>query len=630
MSDAVGLIMAILGDECPNEDAARAVLETALEREVDPLRYCATTLGVGDNRIMERAARWAGMAYYEKIPIGLHHQIAPSQLEMLSEVRVITLPVLDTRITFSSPDFFGLLRLKAALATNPQLARRHCLVPERSLRRYLVHTASKGMLVNARQGLARTWPYATAHLELTRYARSSFVLGICLLVAMALLAPYVGQIVLLPVVLALVVAPALLRLAALVLPVLPEPKHVLPEPADLPVYSLLIPLRDEAHMVPQLVAALGDMNYPADKLDIIFVVEERSAATIRAVEAILESDARISLLPVPDALPRTKPKALNVALPMCRGELVVVYDAEDTPHPDQLWRVAERFRARPDLACVQAQLVIDNGGDRVLTALFAGEYAGLFGVLLPALARWGLPIPLGGTSNHFRVRTLRSLGGWDAYNVTEDADLGIRLARSRLPVEIIDCPTFEEAPLGLVTWLGQRSRWMKGWMQTFIVHNRDPGELAREAGVVPMLAFQIWALGSIVTPFLHTGFIGTVLVRLAIGSSLFDGWISWSTAYGAIMVLGYGTAVAVTVEGLRRRGEMALLLPQLLLPFYWLLMVPATLRAMHELTNRPFHWTKTRHRAIGLHRRKPLLRKAVDGLRAKPSKTRKRWPLPSR
>lgn len=147
-------------------------------------------------------------------------------------------------------------------------------------------------------------------------------------------------------------------------------------------------------------------------------------------------DPRVSLVTVPDAAPRTKPKALDYALPLCKGEHVVVYDAEDIPDPDQLWKAALRFREQPDLACQQARLLIDNGHRGWLAALFAAEYAALFSVLLPALARWRLPIPLGGTSNHFRVATLRQIGGWDAFNVTEDADLGMRLARCSAQVHL--------------------------------------------------------------------------------------------------------------------------------------------------------------------------------------------------
>src|SRR5690606_32805623 len=131
------------------------------------------------------------------------------------------------------------------------------------------------------------------------------------------------------------------------------------------------------------------------------------------------------------------------------------------------------FASDPKIMCLQAHLVIDNGRRHWLAALFAGEYAGLFTVMMPALARLRLAMPLGGTSNHFRLSALRELGGWDAFNVTEDADLGVRLARRRMRVDVLQSATREAAPTRLRPWLGQRTRWMKGWMQTFIVHNRE-------------------------------------------------------------------------------------------------------------------------------------------------------------
>ncbi|WP_172122441.1 glycosyltransferase [Devosia sp. 919] len=603
MSDAVELIGQVLGNACLDASMARAILETALEREVDPLHYCATVLGVSDAALMERAAAWIGLAFYPKVPSHLEGQLQPLRLEALRDVRLVRLKVLDRDVAFCAPDFLGLLRLKAALRQHPELARYLCLVPERSLRSYLVRGAGRALIDSARQNLSRRWPRAAAQLELTAGARSAFVLGVVMLVALVLMAPYVSQLYLLPFAILMLVVPALVRIAALAVT-----PHEAPQSsergndADLPVYSVLIPLRDEAAMVPQLAEAMAALNYPPDKLDIIFVVEASSTTTVEAVQAQLHHP-QFSLVAVPDAAPRTKPKALDFALPLCRGEFVVIFDAEDTPHPDQLWRVAHRFRDAPQLQCVQARLVIDNGTENWLTALFAGEYAGLFTVVLPALSRWGLPMPLGGTSNHFRVDTLRSMGGWDAFNVTEDADLGMRLARLHHAVETIDIGTVEEAPTQLGTWMAQRSRWMKGWMQTFIVHNRDPRLLLRHAGLGRTLAFELMILSMIIAPLLHVGLLATLLARWLLGVSPWaSGWDFWSLLYLGIFALGYGSAVATTWAGLRRLERDDLLLVQLLLPFYWLLSAAATLRALHELTNRPFHWSKTRHRPVSRNR----------------------------
>jgi cellulose synthase/poly-beta-1,6-N-acetylglucosamine synthase-like glycosyltransferase len=346
---------------------------------------------------------------------------------------------------------------------------------------------------------------------------------------------------------------------------------------------------------------MGALDYPAEKLDIKFVVESRSAATMAAIRARL-GDPRFALVPVPDAAPRTKPKALDFALPLCRGEHVVVFDAEDIPDPDQLWKAVSHFRQAPALVCLQARLVIGNGGSGPLAALFAGEYAGLFTVLLPALGRWRLPMPLGGTSNHFRIGALRELGGWDAFNVTEDADLGMRLARRRLGVATLDSATREEAPIRLRDWMGQRTRWMKGWMQTFIVHNRQPRRLLEELGLPAFLAFELLVLSMIVAPLLHCGFTLVVAIRWLSGAGGFAG-SPLSLFYLGVLALGYGAALAMTMRGLVKLGRREWLAVQLLLPLYWLLMGIATLRAARELLARPFYWFKSPHRPAGQDRR---------------------------
>ncbi len=598
MSPAQSLIQAVLAEHCPDAATAQRVLETALEREVDPLRYCAASLGIGETLVMERAARWAGFAFYDTVPIHLRGQTTPTRLEALAEVRLFRVTLFDTEIAFSAPDFFGLLRLQARRLDNPDLARRLCLVPESALRDYLVRAAAPALVDGARQNLTRRWPYAAAQLELTVPARNIFV-GLALaLFCLVLLAPHTGEVWLLPVWALLLLGPAFIRLAALGVsnPPRPSAKHP-PDPAELPIYSVLVPLRDEAHMVPQLFRALGALRYPPEKLDIKFVVEDCSVATLEAVRRQL-GDPRFSLLAVPDALPRTKPKALDFALPLCQGELVVVYDAEDTPEPDQLWLVAQRFADAPDIECIQAQLVIDNGGENWLAGMFAAEYAGLFTVLLPALAKWGLVAPLGGTSNHFRLATLRALGGWDAFNVTEDADLGVRLARRGHRVDVIALTTLEEAPVALATWMGQRTRWIKGWMQTLIVHNRRPLQLLADIGWRRMLAFEVLVLGMILAPLLHSALILLLLVRLGLGEPLMDSDGLWSWACLIALGIGSGSAIVVNMAGLVRQRRFALLAIQLSLPLYWLLVAWATIRALYALARSPFDWAKTTHRGV--------------------------------
>jgi cellulose synthase/poly-beta-1,6-N-acetylglucosamine synthase-like glycosyltransferase len=326
------------------------------------------------------------------------------------------------------------------------------------------------------------------------------------------------------------------------------------------------------------------------------VVESKSITTLSAVRAQL-GDPRFRLVPVPEGGPATKPKAIDFALPLARGEYVVVYDAEDVPDPDQLRRAASRFAAQPRLACLQAELVPENAGENLLTALFAGEYAGLFGRLLPALAHWRLPLPLGGTSNHFRIEVLREIGGWDARNVTEDADLGVRLARRGYRVEMLRSRTLEEAPLHLWPWMKQRTRWMKGWMQTYMAHSRRPMRLLRDLGWRGFWGFHVLVGGMLFGSVLHTLFAATLLFRIAAGgvASLLPA-DAWDWCSDAILIGGYGGAVALTIAGLwRQRAGWRLMACQLLLPLYWILHSFAAARAAWQLLREPSRWEKTEH-----------------------------------
>ena len=343
------------------------------------------------------------------------------------------------------------------------------------------------------------------------------------------------------------------------------------------------------------------------------MVEAQSTATVTAVRKLLD-DPRFELVTVPDAPPRTKPKALDYALPFVRGDYVAVYDAEDMPDPDQLRLAAARFAAEPDLDCLQAELMIDNGDENVIASLFAGEYAGQFAVLMPALVRWGLPIPLGGTSNHFTARALREAGGWDAFNVTEDADLGVRLARLRYRTDMLASRTFEEAPIGLGAWLNQRTRWMKGWMQTFIVHNRRPARLLADLGWRGFLGLELWLGSLILSPLLHTVFVASLLIEvLATGTTPFTPFDPEEGLALAIFILGYGGSFAVTLVGLHRTGQRHLLLIQVLLPLYWMLHSVATIRAGWQLVRRPHFWAKTPHGLTRVDRHRRLAAEHAPG-----------------
>ncbi|MBB4052880.1 cellulose synthase/poly-beta-1,6-N-acetylglucosamine synthase-like glycosyltransferase [Devosia subaequoris] len=595
MSQAVALLQTILGPHT-SVALARATLDQALAAEVDPLHWCAIHLDQSAAQIMARAAGWAGLSFLDTVPGHGEACLETGRMEALGQVRLFRTRLHDREVAFAAPDFLGVLRLARLRQERPHLCRTIFLVPESALRTFLVDHAGPALIDSARQNMARFWPRAAAQLELTAPVRHGFA-AILVLAALAILCtPLVGPALLAPIWFALVMLPTLLRLLALAVP----QQEVLPtrrtDNADLPVYSILVPLRDEANMVPQLFQTLRALDYPVEKLDIVFVVESRSPRTIQALRRHLP-DPRFAVRIVPDALPRTKPKALDFALPLCRGEFVVVYDAEDRPEPDQLRRIVDQFVKQPELECIQARLVIDNADQGWLPALFAGEYAGLFSVLLPALARWGLVMPLGGTSNHFRLETLRGLGGWDAFNVTEDADLGVRLARRKLRCATSTARTFEAAPTHLRPWLGQRTRWMKGWMQTYAVHNRHPEDLLADLGWRGMAGLQLVLLGMVLTPLLHAGFLLSLPLLYFTGQLAGSAFHPWSLACLAVLLLGSAVAIAVNLVGLSRSRQAEVSRWQALVPAYWALIAFSTVLALRDFTQRPFHWFKSPHHA---------------------------------
>jgi cellulose synthase/poly-beta-1,6-N-acetylglucosamine synthase-like glycosyltransferase len=375
--------------------------------------------------------------------------------------------------------------------------------------------------------------------------------------------------------------------------------------ADLPIYSILVPLYREAHMVARIAAALKNLDYPPAKLDIKLILEEGDAATIAAAKS-LDLDARFEILAVPESFLRTKPRACNYAMRFIRGAYAVIYDAEDRPEPDQLKKVVAAFRSAPrDVAVFQARLNVYNAQDNWLTRMFALEYAAWFDFLLPGLGKLGIPIPLGGTSNHFRAEILSAISGWDSFNVTEDADLGVRLAREGHRVLPIDSSTYEEATPALGGWIRQRSRWLKGYMQTALVHLRAPVKFMRAVGLLPFLGFVIFVLGAVMTSLLAPVFWILSLVLAITGSAA---------------VLGpYGAAVLATSYFSLVAGNGVLTLLAMLAPLkrrwfrlapygagvfvYWLLISVAAYRALWQLRARPHHWEKTEHGFAGDARR---------------------------
>ncbi|HEY8595080.1 MAG TPA: glycosyltransferase family 2 protein [Devosiaceae bacterium] len=611
MPEALALLCSILGEADGDDEQGKALLSQARATGIDPLELACRQYGLSGDLVHARASALCGLAFARTVPNLARLDPDTARAEQLGDARTLRGNLLGREVVFISPTFEGYLDLAARVASNSDLGRSICAVPPQALRAALLAAGAPLLTRQAQQRLAERWPRASGHRDLSLGARIAFLVALTALVTMVALAPFTLEVVLTPLVAVLLLVPAMVRMAAAMSrPIAAAAPARIPD-RDLPVYSVLIPLRSEAHMVPQIAEAMRSLNYPPEKLEVIFAVEETSSATLSAVSGLL-SDHRFQLFAIPDSIPRTKPKALNYVLPFVRGEYLVVYDAEDIPDPGQLRDAAARFATDPALDCLQAELVVENGDESWRTALYAAEYAGQFGIMLPFLARHGFPIPLGGNSNHFRTRALREVGGWDPYNVTEDADLGVRLSRLRYRTQTLASQTLEEAPVALGAWVNQRTRWLKGWMQTFIVHNRNPRRFLADIGWRNFLAFEIYVGGLILAGPLHTVFLLVLLIRASMGASIVAPNV-WMAIHGAILLAGYLSAALLAHKGLARlrRGGLAPWL--LLLPAYWILTSYAAIRAMFELLSRPHFWAKTPHRTMAAAARHGATVKGAGG-----------------
>jgi cellulose synthase/poly-beta-1,6-N-acetylglucosamine synthase-like glycosyltransferase len=364
-----------------------------------------------------------------------------------------------------------------------------------------------------------------------------------------------------------------------------------PEPdGRLPVYSVVVALYREAASVAPLMQAVEALDYPREKLDVLLVVEPDDHATRAAIDR-LGAMPHVQLLVAPARAPRTKPKALNWALPFVRGSFVAVFDAEDRPEPGQLRAAVATFQdAGAEVACAQASLSIDNETHSSLSRMFAAEYAGQFDVVLPGMSAMRLPLPLGGSSNHFRTNVLREVGGWDAYNVTEDADLGFRLARRGYRSVTFASTTYEEAPIRFGNWLRQRSRWMKGWLQTWCVHMRSPRQLWRDLGFGGFLVVNLVAGGNLMTALAYP-----VLIYLFLIDVLASRPAPWPWLHLSAITIACVSTVTVGWMGLSHRGRRRDGWILLLTPLYWGCLSIAAWRAVLHYVWNPYHWEKTEH-----------------------------------
>ena len=492
--------------------------------------------------------------------------------------------------------------LRERLALSPVLRTMMAATTPSALRTALWQAGRDRRLRDTVDQLFATMPEASARITL--WGRQGFYTGtaLMLLFGLTIAAPVIASL-LLHIVLSLIfLAAFLIRFVALLAKRRQEGRALVAPPVRRrPVYSVFVALYREAAVVPQLIDTLNRIEWPAACLDIKLICEADDQETLDALAAT-RLGRHYEIVEVPPGRPRTKPKALSYALGAARGEYLVIYDAEDRVDPLQLeeaWRAFEA--APPHIACLQAPLVVTNARESWLSALFALEYAGLFRVLLPRLAAARLPMPLGGTSNHFRTRVLQQVGGWDPYNVTEDADLGLRLYRLGYRCGTISRPTYEEAPSGREAWLGQRTRWFKGWLQTWLVLMRRPSRLVQDMGLWPSLVFQVLIGGLILSSLAHPliiVYLGLITWSLFFHSAYTVGPLAFTLfTIDIVNIFGsYAVFIALGRGGMTQGERAAVGRRWLLTPLYWLFLSLAAWRAVRELCEKPFFWNKTVHR----------------------------------
>lgn len=537
-----------------------------------------------------------------------HSRPDPRLIDLLGPRRCLQIGCLPwkragscTLIACSSPDRFANHRAELEAALGPVTM---AVIGETALHRALIGSRRSTLRL-----MAETCVQATESCrdwDARRFSRliaaaALTVLGATLVAPMAAFMALFGVVVLALVLgSALKIAAAITQLRALT--TRPEPGlpgNTLPFPVRKPPVSIMVPLFREPDIAPRLVRRLGALTYPRELLDVMLVVEEDDQLTRDALAAS-NLPHWMRVIPVPDSDLRTKPRALNYALNFARGTIVGVYDAEDAPAPDQLHRVTERFaQSGADLACIQGVLDYYNPRTNWLSRCFTIEYAAWFRLMLPGMEKLGLVVPLGGTTLFFRREILEDLGGWDAHNVTEDADLGIRLARHGYRTELLQTVTLEEANCRVWPWIKQRSRWLKGYAMTYAVHMRDPSTLWRQLGPRRFIGVQVLFLGTLIQFLLAPILWSFWIMLLGFGHPLVEALPSWALPGVALIFLTAEiSGLAINIAALRAPEHRFLRLWAISLHAYFPLAALAAYKGFWEMITSPFYWDKTAH---GIH-----------------------------
>jgi cellulose synthase/poly-beta-1,6-N-acetylglucosamine synthase-like glycosyltransferase len=371
----------------------------------------------------------------------------------------------------------------------------------------------------------------------------------------------------------------------------------------LPLYSILCPLYKEAHILPEFCEAIKELDWPKNKLEVLLLLEEDDKDTIAAAKT-LNLPSYFKVIVVPHSFPKTKPKACNYGLMKAKGEFIVIYDAEDVPDAYQLKKAVLAFERVPsNVKCIQAKLNYYNPHQNLLTRMFTAEYSLWFDLVLTGLQSIDSLIPLGGTSNHFRRQDLIDMNGWDAFNVTEDCDLGIRMVKRGYRTALIESTTLEEANSDVKNWIYQRSRWIKGYMVSYFVHMRHPGSFIRDKQWQHLIALQINVGGKILSMFINPLMWVITITYFAFrtfAGPYIQSLFPTAIFYMAVLCLVVGNFMYVYyyMIGCAKREHFSIVKYVYFVPFYWLLMSVAAWLALYKLIVAPHHWAKTKH---GLH-----------------------------
>ncbi len=370
-----------------------------------------------------------------------------------------------------------------------------------------------------------------------------------------------------------------------------------------PKYTILCPLYKEWQVVPQFVKAIKELDYPTAKLQVLLLLEQNDERTIAEIKR-MDLPKYFEIIIVPHSFPKTKPKAMNYSLPFITGRYTVIYDAEDIPNPAQLKKAVLAFlKAPPSVICMQAKLNFYNSHQNLLTRLFTAEYSLWFDLILPGLQSVNAPIPLGGTSNHFKTAYLKKLKGWDPFNVTEDCDLGIRLAKHGYQTALLNSTTWEEANSQFGNWFNQRSRWLKGYMQTYLVHMRQWNMFMKYRKPSDFAIFQLVVGGKVAAIFINPlMWILTIIYftfRSSVGTFI-ETLFPTPIFYMAVVSFVFGNFFYLYnyMIGCAKRGFDGLIKYVFFVPLYWLAMSAAAWKGLIEIFFRPHYWAKTQH---GLH-----------------------------